>query len=430
MSAASTALKALLEKVPLSEKDQTYAEELVKKCTTQELISLGLGAPNRPVVPKGLEKLPMRQRLQSVQKVISSVEYNHSPGYFYNVSKDRPWSRVMDTAREVVREALPIKCIEAVFLGAFLTAGWEELDRYPVGFKSMVNGQTYRHIVLVVHHVPSHKWGALGISRRTELMDKDLVYDSLADVISDYKKAYETWWHTLQKIRLGLPCEHDVYYTGPVCWRYCSITPTKHSWDHCRNLLEKFAGSSRQLAQKFRMLGYKPPALERRPSDAPSLSGMTKMTSTPASGASASNFASPARRRPAASSDTRHPASPARRRPPPASTPPPSQQQQQQQQHNKPPAGSGGKSGAVDTVGAQATSGTSDDGSDEGGHATTLRAAGPHPTAHTPPASVRGSQQHVSPSPHALGADPGGDVVLADSDSDTEEEVDYDDGAD
>ncbi len=50
----------------------------------------------------------------------------------------------MDTAREVLREALPIKCIEAVFLGGLLTAGWEDLQRLPLGFKSAVNGETYK----------------------------------------------------------------------------------------------------------------------------------------------------------------------------------------------------------------------------------------------------------------------------------------------
>ena len=78
------------------------------------------------------------------QRVISNLEYNHNRGYNYNVTKDRPFSRIMDTAREVLREALPIKCIEAVFLAAYLSCGWEELDRFPVGFKSSVKNQTYR----------------------------------------------------------------------------------------------------------------------------------------------------------------------------------------------------------------------------------------------------------------------------------------------
>jgi hypothetical protein len=62
---------------------------------------------------------------------------------------------------------------------------------------------THRHIVLAVHHVPSRKWGALGISRREELMFKDLVFDSLADLILDFKQSYEKWWHQLLKARIG-----------------------------------------------------------------------------------------------------------------------------------------------------------------------------------------------------------------------------------
>ncbi len=76
--------------------------------------------------------------------MISSIEYNHNLGYFFNVSKDRPFSRIMDTAREVLREALPIKCIEAVFLGGLLTAGFEGLQRLPVGFKSKAGNETHR----------------------------------------------------------------------------------------------------------------------------------------------------------------------------------------------------------------------------------------------------------------------------------------------
>ncbi len=122
----------------------------MKKCTLEELQELGLTAPARPVVPKGLDKLPDKQRLQAVQvrighresplpgrrgmtfiptaaahthargvplhpacphpqRVISSLHYNHAPGYMYNVSKDRPHCAIMNTAREVLRDALPIK---------------------------------------------------------------------------------------------------------------------------------------------------------------------------------------------------------------------------------------------------------------------------------------------------------------------------------
>jgi hypothetical protein len=99
-----------------------------------------------------------------------------------------------------VRRALPIKCLEAVFLALYLTAGMKDLDRIPVGFKTCVHGASYRHIVLAIRHRPSKLWGAVGLSRRPELMFKELRFDSLAALLEDFKLSYERWWHTLQKV--------------------------------------------------------------------------------------------------------------------------------------------------------------------------------------------------------------------------------------
>ena len=71
--------------------------------------------------------------------------------------------RILETAREITRQALPIKCVEAVFLATYLTQGLRELERVPVSFKSQVDGNTYKHIILAVKH--NSKWGAVGLSR-------------------------------------------------------------------------------------------------------------------------------------------------------------------------------------------------------------------------------------------------------------------------
>lgn len=71
-------------------------------------------------------------------------QYNHTGSNYFNINKRRPFARICDTARDILREGLPIKCIEAVFLGLYLTCGWEDLQRVPVGFKSRVDGQVYR----------------------------------------------------------------------------------------------------------------------------------------------------------------------------------------------------------------------------------------------------------------------------------------------
>ena len=104
----------------------------------------------------------------------------------------------MDTARQMLREGLPIKCVEAVFLALYLTADMEDIDRIPVGFKSCLNGHVHRHIVLLVREKSSGQFGALGLSRRKELAYKELRYDTCSSILSDYKRSYEKWWHEVR----------------------------------------------------------------------------------------------------------------------------------------------------------------------------------------------------------------------------------------
>lgn len=79
--------------------------------------------------------------------------------------------------------------------------------------------QCYRHIVLAVRDTATGFWGALGISRRRELMDKPLVHASLSSLVADYVAAYSRWGHEIVKVRAGLPAPHDAESKCSVCWR-------------------------------------------------------------------------------------------------------------------------------------------------------------------------------------------------------------------
>ena len=48
-----------------------------------------------------------------------------------------------------------------------------------------VGPQIYRHIILAVHHIPSGRYGAIGLSRKEELMYKDLKYGSMTELLED-----------------------------------------------------------------------------------------------------------------------------------------------------------------------------------------------------------------------------------------------------
>lgn len=80
----------------------------------------------------------------------------------------------MDNAKEMIAESLPIKCLEAVILSLYLTAPLTNIHRFTIGFKSNFNGLCYRHVVLGVSHNSSY--GALGLSRRKDLMYKPLEF--------------------------------------------------------------------------------------------------------------------------------------------------------------------------------------------------------------------------------------------------------------
>ena len=78
--------------------------------------------------------------------------YNFTGVNYFDVRKHRPLGRILETGREITRQALPIKCVEAVFVATYLTHGVKELERIPMSFKSQVDGVTYKHIVLALKY--------------------------------------------------------------------------------------------------------------------------------------------------------------------------------------------------------------------------------------------------------------------------------------
>ena len=240
------------QEVPMTKAQAEEAAALVRRAGMGALAGEpGLGAPARPVVPAKLGRLMPRARLRAVQAVISGLQYNHTPEGYFNLNKRRPFTRVMDTAREILREALPIKCLEAVFLGLHLTCGMEDFVRIPVSFKTRVEGRVYRHIVLAVRHVPSGRFGALGLSRREELMFKDLSYASMSALLDDFLAAYEKWWHEVLKVWVGLPASHEAFDQTPVCWRFRSVHPA--SEDEWREAVDEHVGGAQKTLERWRL---------------------------------------------------------------------------------------------------------------------------------------------------------------------------------
>ncbi|KAK2568673.1 Tubulinyl-Tyr carboxypeptidase 1 [Acropora cervicornis] len=166
------------------------------------------------------------------------IRYNHTGTQFFEIKKWRPLTGLMETAREMIKESLPIKCLEAVVLGLYLTCGISDLHRFTISFKTNFNGRFYRHVVLGVHYYG--KFGTLGLSRRNDLMFKSLKFKNLFDLLEDFTVSYNNYHHILKKIKLSLPVVHDTHSCERIQWKYLTLSPLKTCQLDVKKVLDKF----------------------------------------------------------------------------------------------------------------------------------------------------------------------------------------------
>eukprot|EP01063_Lacrimia_lanifica_P022212 TRINITY_DN29876_c0_g1_i1.p1 TRINITY_DN29876_c0_g1~~TRINITY_DN29876_c0_g1_i1.p1 ORF type:complete len:482 (+),score=173.15 TRINITY_DN29876_c0_g1_i1:163-1608(+) len=205
-----------------------------------------------PHRPRLHPKTPMEVQVRALQRYICAFQYNHLPRTFFNCCKYRPLTRLLDTARDVVRHFLPIRCLEATILAIYLTQELKDLARVPLTFKTSFQGTVYRHIVLALKHEKA--WGALGLSRKDNLMYKKMGRRGLMDLLDDYIAAYESHGHEVVNVKLGLPVSHSSTSTTVPCWRFVSVSLVGHG-DEDRLLVEeiahKFDTSCVKLGQEY-----------------------------------------------------------------------------------------------------------------------------------------------------------------------------------
>ncbi|CAM9311096.1 unnamed protein product, partial [Pylaiella littoralis] len=199
----------------------------------------------------------MRGKLKLIQAYITSLEYNYTGEEFFVKKKDRGFRHVTSTAKLIIREALPIQCVEAVFVGAYLTADMTEVDRFPVCFRSSLDGRVYRHIILAVR---SEKvWGALGLSRRDTLMYKELKYELFSELMNDFRNSYAGNWHRLEHIWVGFPLPHDISSNLPVKWKVMRANVgTEMEWSSAAPNLDSFVAFAPGLFERFSITGKIP----------------------------------------------------------------------------------------------------------------------------------------------------------------------------
>lgn len=189
-------------------------------------------------------------KLELVQKFLSELKYNHTGTQFFEIRKDRPLCGLMESAKEIIRESLPIKCLEATILALHLTNGIPGLQRFAIGFKTQINKSWLSHVVLGIYN--NGKFGALGLSRRDDLMYKPLLFTTLHDLIENFEKCYNKYFHVLRKIKISYPIAHDPHSYERINWKYLTLNMDKLTKEQKVKILERF---SRDLKTAYLSFG-------------------------------------------------------------------------------------------------------------------------------------------------------------------------------
>nr|CDS21726.1 vasohibin 1 [Echinococcus granulosus] len=193
----------------------------------QKVLDLALCFPMKQPYPKPPRKLLCNEstadKLDAIQSYLSSLEYNFIGTQFYAIPKSKPIRRLEVIAQTMIKEALPIKCLEAVILAIYLTRKCVELQRFAISFKSTQGENRYSHVVLGV--CCRGRFGAVGLSRRSDLMFKPLKYNKLSELINDFLSAYSDHGHKVVKINISTAIPHTPQFLETINWKGLTFLP-------------------------------------------------------------------------------------------------------------------------------------------------------------------------------------------------------------
>ena len=172
-------------------------------------------------------------RIRHIQETLQSFVYNPN-GATYDVNKKRPLSELLDTGKLIgSHPTKPIQCVEGAFVALHMSQQYTGIHRFSLSFQSLDEASVVRHhLVLGVYG--GDKYGAFGISRCPALMNKPMQFDTLADLLADFKQSYEGVGHKVQMITIGRPVAHDTT-AEQVVWNYLRVSAsdwavvTKHA---------------------------------------------------------------------------------------------------------------------------------------------------------------------------------------------------------
>lgn len=81
--------------------------------------------PPTPSLPLINPTMSTQRRVRAIQRYISALQYNYTGQSFVSLRRDKGMKHLIFSAKALVRESLPIQCVEGLFLAVYFTNGIE-----------------------------------------------------------------------------------------------------------------------------------------------------------------------------------------------------------------------------------------------------------------------------------------------------------------
>ncbi|TRY66601.1 hypothetical protein DNTS_025346 [Danionella cerebrum] len=143
---------------------------------------------------------------------------------------------------------------------SYLTNSLPGAERFPLSFKTRFSGSHFfNHVVLGVQC--GGRWGALGLSRRPELMYRPPEHRSLLELLLDFQEAYGRCQHTLSRVKIGHYVSHDPHSVERIHWSHSVLDVERMGFEELRRELERH---TRDMRLEIGKAGPPSPSRERK----------------------------------------------------------------------------------------------------------------------------------------------------------------------
>jgi len=76
-------------------------------------------------------------------------------------------------------------------------------------------------------------------------MNKEIMFDTLSDLVENYIASYEECFHKVLTVYIGLPFPHDMLADYPIKWKSTKIRVFSEEWKTVRQRVESCVPLSR-----------------------------------------------------------------------------------------------------------------------------------------------------------------------------------------